>query len=97
MIFNTTPNADLCLHKNRRFPALPPLLGAFTVTSRIRQFFRDESGVTAIEYGILAAAMAAAVGVIFGSDGAFITALRDKFKSIASDITSSGTDIKSSK
>ncbi|RMX06844.1 Flp family type IVb pilin [Corticibacter populi] len=66
------------------------------MTSRIRQFLRDESGVTAIEYGILAAAMAAAIGVIFGSDGAFITALREKFSSIASDITASGTDIKDS-
>ncbi|WP_205244902.1 Flp family type IVb pilin [Comamonas sp. Tr-654] len=75
----------------------PSLSGAINVTSRIRQFLRDESGVTAIEYGILAAAMAAAVGVIFGADGAFITALREKFKSIASDITSSGSDIKSAK
>lgn len=65
--------------------------------SSLRQFFRDERGVTAIEYGILAAAMAAAVGVIFGSDGAFVTALREKFKTIASDITSSGSDIKNSK
>nr|WP_175493084.1 Flp family type IVb pilin [Achromobacter sp. NFACC18-2] len=65
------------------------------VTSRIQQFLRDESGVTAIEYGILAAAMAAAVGVIFGSDGAFITALRDKFGAIANDITEAGTDARS--
>lgn len=64
--------------------------------SRIQEFLRDESGVTAIEYGILAAAMAAAVGVIFGNDGAFVTALRSKFQSIAADITSSGTDIKKS-
>lgn len=61
---------------------------------RIREFFEDDSGVTAIEYGILAAAMAAAVGVIFGSDGDFMVALRGKFKAIAGDITSSGTDIK---
>ncbi len=61
---------------------------------RLQAFLKDESGVTAIEYGILAAAMAAAVGVIFGSDGAFITALRDKFNAIAGDISSAGTDIK---
>lgn len=64
--------------------------------SRLNAFLKDESGVTAIEYGILAAAMAAAVGVIFGSDGAFVTALRDKFQSIANDITASGQDIKQS-
>ncbi|THF67255.1 Flp family type IVb pilin [Pseudothauera nasutitermitis] len=63
-------------------------------TRQLKAFLHDESGVTAIEYGILAAAMAAAVGVIFGSDGAFVTALRDKFTAIAADITSSGTDIK---
>ena len=67
----------------------------FPVTSRIQQFLRDESGVTAIEYGILAAAMASAVGVIFGSDGAFITALREKFGAIATDITEAGTDARS--
>ncbi|MDQ7988646.1 MAG: Flp family type IVb pilin [Candidatus Dactylopiibacterium sp.] len=61
---------------------------------QVQAFLRDESGVTAIEYGILAAAMAAAVGVIFGSDGAFVSALRDKFSSIANDITASGQDIK---
>ncbi|MBT0570739.1 Flp family type IVb pilin [Curvibacter sp. CHRR-16] len=65
-----------------------------TLIQQLKSFARDESGVTAIEYGILAAAMAAAVGVIFGSDGAFITALRNKFDSIASDITASGKDIK---
>lgn len=62
--------------------------------NQFKKFLKDESGVTAIEYGILAAAMAAAVGVIFGSDGAFITALRGKFEDIASDITGAGNDIK---
>lgn len=62
--------------------------------SQFKQFLQDESGVTAIEYGILAAAMAAAVGLIFASDGAFITALRNKFSTIAADITQAGTDTK---
>ncbi|MUM78539.1 Flp family type IVb pilin [Pseudodesulfovibrio sp. F-1] len=60
----------------------------------MKAFVEDESGVTAIEYGILAAAMAAAIGYIFASDGAFISALRGKFQDIASDITDAGTDIK---
>lgn len=63
--------------------------------TKLKSFVKDESGVTAIEYGILAAAMAAAIGYIFASDGAFISALRNKFKDIASDITDAGTDIKS--
>ena len=62
--------------------------------TKFKQFLQDESGVTAIEYGILAAAMAAAVGLIFASDGAFITALRNKFGAIARDITEAGTDTK---
>ena len=52
-----------------------------------------EIGVTAIEYGILAAAMAAAVGYIFSSDGAFISALRDKFQQIADDISGAGKNV----
>lgn len=64
--------------------------------TKLKHFLKDESGVTAIEYGILAAAMAAAVAVIFGSDGAFITALRSKFEDIAKDISGSGKDIKES-
>lgn len=58
------------------------------MNTRIKQFLADESGVTAIEYGILAAAMAAAIGVIFGSEGVFVTALKGRFSSIAEQITS---------
>ncbi|CAM3758969.1 Flp/Fap pilin component [Vibrio aerogenes CECT 7868] len=59
--------------------------------AKIKQFIQDESGVTAIEYGILAAAMAAAIGVIFGSDGVFVTALKERFSSIADQITNTAT------
>lgn len=59
----------------------------------LQRFLNDESGVTAIEYGILAAAMAAAVGYIFSSDGAFISALRDKFQQIANDISGAGKNV----
>ena len=40
-----------------------------------------------------AAAMAAAVGYIFSSDGAFISALRDKFQQIADDISGAGKNV----
>ncbi len=59
--------------------------------AQLQQFLRDESGVTAIEYGILAAAMAAAIGVIFGSDGVFVTALKERFAAIADQITNTAT------
>jgi len=48
----------------------------------IKRYFDDESGATAIEYGILAAGLAAGILAIFGSDGLFITALKDKFQTI---------------
>lgn len=64
------------------------------MSPKLKQFFLDDSGVTAIEYGILAAAMAAAVAVIFGNDGAFISALRGKFEDIAGDISGAGEDVK---
>lgn len=59
--------------------------------AKMRAFIQDESGVTAIEYGILAAAMAAAIGAIFGGDGIFVKALNEKFSDIANQITGSGT------
>ncbi|MEI7074393.1 Flp family type IVb pilin [Pectobacterium versatile] len=59
--------------------------------AKLRSFLRDESGVTAIEYGILAAAMAAAIGAIFGGDGIFVKALNEKFTQIADQITGAGT------
>ncbi|SIT20534.1 Flp family type IVb pilin [Insolitispirillum peregrinum] len=59
-----------------------------------KAFLQDESGVTAIEYGILAASMAAAIGLIFGSDGVFITALKDRFQSIANQITTTNNNAK---
>lgn len=56
------------------------------MTPRIRAFLTDESGVTAIEYGILAAAMAAAIGIIFGENGVFISALKSRFEAIGNQI-----------
>lgn len=53
----------------------------------LEKMWADEQGVTAIEYGILAASMAAAIGLIFGSDGAFVSALNERFASIADQIT----------
>lgn len=74
--------------------SVAPYGGAMFTIKSMKSFFKDESGVTAIEYGILAAAMAAAVGYIFSSDGAFISALRNKFQDIATDITDAGTGVK---
>ncbi|NIF21513.1 MULTISPECIES: Flp family type IVb pilin [Pantoea] len=61
------------------------------LTAKLQAFWRDESGVTAIEYGILAAAMAAAIGAIFGDNGVFVKALNEKFTEIANQISGTGT------
>lgn len=60
----------------------------------LKAFLRDESGVTAIEYGILAASMAAAIGLIFGSDGVFVSALRERFSDIADQISTTNNSAK---
>jgi pilus assembly protein Flp/PilA len=51
------------------------------------RFIDDESGVTAIEYGLLAAAMAAGVAVLVGTTGdekSFLGKLKGKFDGILS-------------
>ena len=63
------------------------------ISQSLRQFAADESRVSASDAGRRAAAMAAAVGYIFSSDGAFISALRDKFQQIADDISGAGKNV----
>ncbi|MBD1556175.1 Flp family type IVb pilin [Vibrio sp. S9_S30] len=52
--------------------------------------FRCKKGATAIEYGILAAGLAAGILAIFGSDGVFITALQEKFMAIIDGLNMGG-------
>ena len=49
-----------------------------------KEFMRDEDGITAIEYGLIAATMVAAVGAAFALLG---PALLGAFQSIATKIT----------
>lgn len=51
-----------------------------------REFVRDDDGITAIEYGLIAALMATAVGTGIGYLGPDLTA---KFKAIGTTITNS--------
>ncbi len=60
------------------------------MSKSIRDFIAGEQGVTAIEYGVLAAAMAAAISLIFGADGTFVTALKNRFNGIADQIGGKG-------
>ncbi|RWA77377.1 Flp family type IVb pilin [Mesorhizobium sp. M1C.F.Ca.ET.193.01.1.1] len=56
------------------------------MSNLIARFVKDESGATAIEYGLIAALIALAIMVGAGSLG---TALNDKFKAIASAVQNS--------
>ena len=51
----------------------------------LSQFKKDERGVTAIEYGLIAVAMAALLLLATG-DGGFIDNLQDAFTAISTDI-----------
>ncbi len=55
-----------------------------TMIAAARRFAEDEDGITAIEYGLIAAVMAAAIVAAVGGVG---TALRTAFQSIATTIT----------
>ncbi|GAL21051.1 Flp pilus assembly protein [Vibrio maritimus] len=52
----------------------------------LNDFKNDERGVTAIEYGLIAAAMAAALTVVFGSDGSIVEPLQNAFNKIVSSL-----------
>lgn len=53
------------------------------VTETLRNFKKDERGVTAIEYGLIAVAMAAFVAVVFGGgENTFISQLRGRFDNL---------------
>lgn len=52
----------------------------------LNEFKRDERGVTAIEYGLIAAAMAAALTVAFGADGSIVDPLKKIFSTVVSSL-----------
>ena len=53
-----------------------------TFIERIRLFIRSRRGVTAIEYGILAAGVAIVIGALVSSDGTFSKTLESLFDNI---------------
>ncbi|QIM69014.1 Flp family type IVb pilin [Basfia succiniciproducens] len=60
-------------------------------TEAIRRFKQDHKGVTAIEYGLIAVAMAAFIVIAFSSDDGFIGALKTKFGELKGKVA--GTDV----
>ena len=55
---------------------------------KIKRFFKEEEGVTAIEYGLIAALIAVAIIVAVGLVG---TNLRDKFNTVATAVQGAGS------
>ncbi len=62
-----------------------------TVRSGIKRFARDERGVTAIEYGLIAVAIAALIIFVFYSNDGFIAKLKGKFGDLATTVNAVAT------
>ena len=58
------------------------------MTQFMKRFAQDESGATAIEYGLIAALIAV---VIIGGATLVGTSLKDKFNTIATAVSKAGT------
>lgn len=52
------------------------------VTNNVKNFFKKEEGVTAVEYAIVVAGVAAVVLVVFGKDGAVQNLLTGVFNDL---------------
>ncbi|VEJ10204.1 Flp family type IVb pilin [Actinobacillus delphinicola] len=61
--------------------------------SGIQRFARDERGVTAIEYGLIAVAVAALIIAVFYNKAGFIHKLQDKFGELTSAISSTNANL----
>ncbi|HDR1022034.1 TPA: Flp family type IVb pilin [Pasteurella multocida] len=59
-----------------------------SVTESLRKFKENQSGVTAIEYGLIAVAVAVLIVAVFYNNNGFITSLQNKFSSLATTVGS---------
>ena len=57
------------------------------VTEGVRRFKQDERGVTAIEYGLIAVAVAVMIVAVFYSENGFIKSLQSKFSELATTVS----------
>jgi pilus assembly protein Flp/PilA len=58
-----------------------------TVMSKLMRFFRDESGATAIEYGLIAAGISVAIFTVVNTLG---SQLKATFTTLTSDLQAAG-------
>lgn len=59
-----------------------------SVTEGIRRFKENQQGVTAIEYGLIAVAIAILIVAVFYNKGGFIDSLKEKFEALTKTINS---------
>lgn len=59
-----------------------------SVTENVRRFKENQKGVTAIEYGLIAVAVAVLIVTVFYNEGGFISKLTQKFKDLTGTIGS---------
>ena len=57
-------------------------------TEAVRNFKNNEDGVTAIEYGVIAVAIAVLIIAAFYTDGSFVKNLQAKFSALATKVAS---------
>lgn len=55
-------------------------------TEAFRSFKNNEAGVTAIEYGLIAVAIAVLIVAVFYNSDGFITALKTKFSTLTTQV-----------
>ncbi|VGM96794.1 Flp pilus assembly protein, pilin Flp [uncultured Avibacterium sp.] len=63
------------------------------VTEGLRRFKENQQGVTAIEYGLIAVAVAVLVVAVFYKDDGFIAQLKAQFETLTSKITEAGNKL----
>ncbi|WGE53557.1 Flp family type IVb pilin [Actinobacillus equuli] len=64
------------------------------VTEGIRNFKQNQQGVTAIEYGLIAVALAILIIAVFYNKDGFIVKLQSKFQALTNSIDQAATDAK---
>lgn len=65
-----------------------------SITESIRRFKENQQGVTAIEYGLIAIAIAALIVAVFYNNDGFIMKLKTKFGDLTNAISGASTGVK---
>lgn len=58
-----------------------------SVTESLRKFKENQSGVTAIEYGLIAVAVAVLIVAVFYNNNGFIEVMKGKFNTLTTTVT----------